>query len=610
MVANDSAAWFHQTALRNHKGYIRQREYIPQQIVPKGSDPFYPNLAAIPVAYPLVYDLPAPNGCGNCIEPRCSDHDLNLYLDPILLHPPPPMVAVISSFAPTDADKHSVRISMDCLRHQKRQVAARLQYLMWPTHVDEHLALSRSRCDEADSQIDASFAAYANILAPIRTLTPDDLLAIFTAYVDQAGSHVLRDLSLVCKQWQEMARTTHLWTNIAVLININYPVTFLIAAKFVATCDSRSGMHLLRFRLEVDYEPLDVGPRPAYLKNLGILANHHDFRVLADAISDTAPRWLDATLVGSPAFLLVLARVVAQGSRWWESLPMLDRLTMDVRVREEEESELSSKLAPSLLFKNGRSTDPGGSPLDEDNACLVAHQHECAESALGVPQLMACKAIVTADMYGEGPMDLRHNFLQTLDLHISGPGAFESFFQHCELPSLVNLRLYSDEHWPGIWSQYAVHLFLWRSSCRLETLVLDFAGLNTHDLLALLGLVTTLSELHIIDRPSQNLPPNSIIGNVLMERLTIFSPPLLPNLRVLKLGGILAFDPQPFSAMAESRFAANQYLYPKGCVTLWSLVVYPSVPPAGIYASWRTARDLRLVNEHLGNQIDIQPTEY
>ncbi|KZP12513.1 hypothetical protein FIBSPDRAFT_961350 [Athelia psychrophila] len=584
----------------------------------QGSDPFYPNLAAIPVAYPPAYDLPAPNGCGNCIDPRCSDHDLNLYLDPILLHPPPPMVAVISSFAPTDADKHSVRISMDCLRHQKRQVAARLQYLLWPTHVDEHLALSRSRCDEADSQIDASFAAYANILAPIRTLTPDDLLAIFTAYVDQAGSHVLRDLSLVCKQWQEMARTTHLWTNIAVLININYPVTFLIAAKFVATCDSRSGMHLLRFRLEVDYEPLDVGPRPAYLKNLGILANHHDFRVLADAISDTAPRWLDATLVGSPAFLLVLARVVAQGSRWWESLPMLDRLTMDVRVREEEESELSPMLmflkAPNLRRVSYSRMDV---PLTQVALPWTRITHvslpinmNVQKALLAFPNLVACKAIVTADMYGEGPMDLRHNFLQTLDLHISGPGAFESFFQHCELPSLVKLRLYSDEHWPGIWSQYAVHLFLWRSSCRLETLVLDFAGLNTHDLLALLGLVTTLSELHIIDRPSQNLPPNSIIGNVLMERLTIFSPPLLPNLRVLKLGGILAFDPQPFSAMAESRFAANQYLYPKGCVTLWSLVVYPSVPPAGIYASWRTARDLRLVNEHLGNQVDIQPAEY
>ncbi|KZP13906.1 hypothetical protein FIBSPDRAFT_868755 [Athelia psychrophila] len=226
------------------------------------------------------------------------------------------------------------------------------------------------------------------------------------------------------------------------------------------------------------------------------------------------------------------------------------------------------------------------------------------------PNLVACDKAIVTDMYGEGPMDLRHNVLQTLDLRVSGRGAFELFFEHCVLPSLVKLRLHSDQHWPGLWSQSAFHRFLWQSSCRLQTLVLDFVGLTTHDLLALLELVPTLCELHVIDRPAENLPPNSIIGNVLMERLAIFSPPLLPNLRVLKLGGILSFDLQPFATMAQSRFAADQYRHPMGCRRLQSLVVYPSVPVAGLYASWRTIEELHFVNEYLGYQVDIQTAEY
>lgn len=120
---------------------------------------------------------------------------------------------------------------------------------------------------------------------------------------------------------------------------------------------------------------------------------------------------------------------------------------------------------------------------------------------------------------------------------------------------------YEDTVDPGIWPQTAFTAFIARSSCPLETLVLNNATITTDQLLSVLEMVPTLTTMKIADEPK-----NPIITDSFLQSLTCHSPPsatdnphyLLPRLTQVALSPSQAFDDGVLLKMIESRWHPDQ----------------------------------------------------
>ncbi|KZP13952.1 hypothetical protein FIBSPDRAFT_960133 [Athelia psychrophila] len=480
---------------------------------------------ADPTAYPLAAQhLPLPKSCGSCIYPSFSDKDPMRYRDPIITHPPPPMAMATPYFSPSDANKQIVKRAMGCLVHQKYQVAARLQHIFQPTHpVNNQLIQARRRCMEANFIIDHSYAAYESILPSIRKIPNHILIAIFMECVpNQTDSRIVLALSHVCRRWRDVAcrHTPVLWSNISLVVNLHHLSSFQNGANFIELCIPRSpAAYPLRLRLSVGLEPKTYGNRIPHREKLDTLQHHPRFWSLVKALAASAPLWQDVTIASSPSVLKLLERAILTISPRC-SFPILCHLGIDLQIKRDEDRAGY----PILLFaKAPRLRQVTYSRMDVKLGLVVLPwkqlRHFSAPAFLDLkmllrlcPNLDHCQALVTQAVY-EGPPDLQHKLLQILDLQVSGEGAFELFFGHCALPSLVEMHLHSDLYRPGFWSQSVFDGFLLRSGCTLRKLVLDFQGLTTPDLLAILESVPTLFELHVIDRPTEDLLPSLITSS-------------------------------------------------------------------------------------------------
>ncbi|KAJ6511233.1 hypothetical protein DFH09DRAFT_1374533 [Mycena vulgaris] len=115
------------------------------------------------------------------------------------------------------------------------------------------------------------------------------------------------------------------------------------------------------------------------------------------------------------------------------------------------------------------------------------------------------------------------------------------------LPALVHLHLRS-----ATWDLPAFSAFLTRSGCSLKSLTIQYYSLHGDDLLALFPLIPTVEALSLL-----NLQPITLTDAVL-RALTPSpgSPPLLPALTSLTLGGSYLFTNTTLLDLLESRTSA------------------------------------------------------
>lgn len=582
-------------------------------------------IATTPIAHPLVPFNPLPASCG-----RCTDVSVIPYSQAIFSHPLPLRQALLSEYFPSDADKDSAKLALCCLTHQAYQIRARWDFLAHPQFlVDDDIIRARQRCEEARMAIKDSWRAHQRILVPIRNVPDDIISVILQECVEQTDTRVSPLLSLVCRRWRRVACCTPgLWSNIAIVLNLHQISSFRNAANFLECCVSRSGVLALRFKLDVDFLVKGASGTPSpWLERLESLSEHPHaqsfFWPFVDALIASALRWQEATIISSPSFLRMIGRAVWTG-RYWE-LPILRRLSLDVQIQSTEDyacfpSALFVK-APMLRHINFLELE-----VDFEQVLLLpwvqlASWSFAAPTTVDLkkllrkcPNLVCCENANATSNVQQDVESLRHN-LQILDLHASGEGAFELFLKNCELPSLVELSLHSDPDLSSFWSQRLFERFLMQSLCTLRKLVLDIEGLTTRDLLAICGLIPSLLELHIIDRPTQDFRVSSLIDTVLMERLTLPTsqshtltyPVLLPNLGELRLTGRLSFDLRAFIAMAKSRTEIDHYHH--GFTGLRSLVLNPSGPLDGFYSHgqvWLDTGNFYWVEQSLKDRLNFQ----
>lgn len=235
---------------------------------------------------------------------------------------------------------------------------------------------------------------------------------------------------------------------------------------------------------------------------------------------------------------------------------------------------LSEPLLPNVIWEKLLVLEARGGFIEED-------------SSNGLEILPLCTQLVELlirEYISAEPIPIRvvnvASNLHTMDINIepwysssNGENAMSNFFDSLTLPCLkqLSITLFASERWrystyedtvdPGIWPQTAFTAFIARSSCPLETLVLNNATITTDQLLSVLEMVPTLTTMKIADEPK-----NPIITDSFLQSLTCHSPPsatdnphyLLPRLTQVALSPSQAFDDGVLLKMIESRWHPDQ----------------------------------------------------
>ncbi|KAF7983003.1 hypothetical protein HWV62_24624 [Athelia sp. TMB] len=452
-------------------------------------------------------------------------------------------------------------------------------------------------------------------LEATRKLPDDVLLEIFTAFLttqeetNSCPKPIL--LGSVCARWRTVTLSTSLlWTNIRVAVYRSLHLAD--AANLIRLFSARSGKSPLQIFIIVERNRIhdfwEVGDDEALCEPL------------ISALADSAERWQHVYARLPRDFIKRIERALDKRIPW--PLPMLEQLDID-------ETSLTrwppygQRPLPVRMFSGAHRLrhvtfglinvfgdivpryELSWSRIQQIDHLLVDAQG-LAELMVRCPNLLRCDSLsmglgTDRDLGINHPLRIISHGLLALDIFFHTNHSDDDFFDHFHLPSLRDVRL-KWQRWWGAHTLAKATSFL-SKSFTLQRLVLRLTSgsMPASNMRALLRALPGIEEFEYCHGKTLIGTP-TVYSKELIAELTLTTPtPLLPNLRVLSLIGMLDMDPVAFTAMVRSRVVEKENGRLYSGVILQSLYMHILDNPRSL-----TVEDLEEIRAILGNRADIR----